>query len=394
MAIETAQIKRIIHEVYPKIRTLRRDLHRHPETQFAEVRTARQVVKHLRKLKIACRTKVGRTGVVGLLKGKRPGPCVALRADMDALPVLEKNRVGYRSAVGGKMHACGHDGHTANLVGVAHVLHRCRDHIRGSVKFIFQPAEESGLQGGAELMIADGTLRNPKPDVIFGLHTSHVYPVGTVASIPGPCLASADFFDVRIHGRGAHAAYPHKGIDPVTITGAVIQALQTIASRRIDPLEPVVVTVGRVSGGSARNIIPETVTFGGTTRTYDRAVRRTVRRQVQKIPKDVARAMGGSAEVDYLECYPAVINDGKVFAFLKATATSALGRRGLLEAAPSMGGEDFAFYLETTPGVFFWLGNGSPNRQLHSATFNFNDRALKTGMLVMTELVLRWPDRT
>ena len=386
----TAQVKRIINDIYPEIRRLRRDLHAHPETQYEEVRTARQVVKHLRKLKIACRTKVGRTGVVGLLKGRRAGPCVALRADMDALPMSEKNRVGYRSTVAGKMHACGHDGHVANLVGVAHVLGRLRDDIRGSVKFIFQPAEESGLQGGAERMIADGALRNPKPDVIFGLHTSHAYPVGTVAGIAGPCMASADFFDVRIHGRGTHAARPHLGIDPVTIAGAVIEALQTIASRRIDPLQPVVVTVGRVRGGSARNVIPETVTLGGTTRTYDRGVRRTVKRQVQKIPKDVARAMGGSAEVDYFECYPAVINEAKSFGVLKDVATSALGRGRFVQAAPSMGGEDFAFYLETTPGVFFWLGNGRPDRQLHSPTFNFDDQALKTGMLVMTELVRRY----
>ena len=389
--MKTSEIRRIIGEAYPEIRALRQDLHQHPETKFEEVRTARQVVKHLKKLKIPCKTKVGRTGVVGVLRGKRRGPCVALRADMDALPLSERNRFSYRSVNEGKMHACGHDGHTANLVGVAHVLSRLKEHLRGSVKLLFQPAEESGIQGGAELMIADGALTDPKPDVIFGLHTSHVYPLGTVASVAGPALASADFFDIRIRGRGAHAAYPHKGIDPIVIAGAVVEALQTIASRRIDPLQPVVVTVGQITGGTARNIIPDTVTLGGTTRAYDRAVRQTLKQQLQRIPKDIARAMGGSAEVDYMECYPAVINDRKAFDFLKQVATDVLGRKRFLEAAPSMGGEDFAFYLEKTPGVFFWLGNGSPERQIHSPTFNFNDQALKTGMLVMTELVLNWP---
>jgi len=389
MSVSTAEVKKVIRRVYPQIRALRRDLHAHPETAFEEVRTAREVAEQLKRLKIPCRTRVGRTGVVGVLRGRHDGPCVALRADMDALPMPEENRFAHRSLNPGRMHACGHDGHTANLVGVAHVLSRLREHVRGSVKFIFQPAEESGVDGGAHHMIAEGVLSDPRPDVIFGLHVNHAVPLGKVSTLSGPLLASADFFDIRIHGKGTHAAYPHKGLDPIVIASAVVQALQTITSRRVQPLHPAVVTVGRISGGTARNIISELVTLGGTTRAYDAKTRRLLQQLVRKIPRDVARAMGGDAEVDFSECYPPVINEAKATAYLKRVATAALGRGQVLEAEPSMGGEDFALFLHHVPGAFFWLGNGSPDRQIHSPRFDFDDRALHTGMLVMSELVLR-----
>ena len=389
MTVDTSEIRKLIAEAYPQIRELRRDLHRHPEIKFEEKRTAAVVAEQLKRLGIPCRTKVGRTGVVGLLKGKRPGPCVALRADMDALPLGEENRISYRSVNPGAMHACGHDGHTANLVGVARVLSRLTRRLAGSVKFIFQPAEEAGDQGGAELMVRDGALENPRPSVLFALHAATMHPLGTVACRPGPAMASADFFDIRLFGKGAHAASPHRGIDPIVISASVLQALQTIASRRIDPLQPVVVTVGSIAGGAARNIIPDRVLLQGTVRAYDEQVRRKAAKLVQTIPGAIARAMGGRAEVDFMRCYPSVVNDARAAESVRDVVEETLGKKHFAKAEPSMGGEDFAFYLRIVPGAFFWLGNGRPGRELHQPTFDFNDEALKIGMLVMTALVMK-----
>ena len=389
MTVSTRDIRREIADVFGAIRNLRRDLHRHPGVKFEVEYAAARVVEHMKRLGIPCRERVGHTGVVALLKGAKPGPCVALRADMDALPIAERNRVAYRSEVEGKMHACGHDGHTANLVGVAHVLARFRKDLAGSVKFLFQPAEESGFPGGAMLMVKDGALRNPKPDGIYALHANPAFPVGSVAFSAGRVLAAADFFDIVVRGRGAHAAYPHKGIDPVVIAAAVVQSLQTIASRRIDPLQPVVVTVGRVVAGTARNIIPDSALLQGTCRSYDPKVRLKVAQLVKKIPRDVARSLGGSAEVTYRLCYPPVLNETRATEFLRETVAGTLGATRIRDAQPSMGGEDFAFFLDRVPGAFFWLGNGRPGRQLHQPTFDFNDEALKTGMLVMSALAVR-----
>ena len=287
------------------------------------------------------------------------------------------------------MHACGHDGHTANLVGVAHVLARFRSEMAGSVKLIFQPAEESGDPGGAAFMIRDGALADPKPCCIFALHAHPAYPVGTVAFSPGRMLAAADFFDIVIKGRGAHAAYPHRGIDPIVISAAVIEGLQTIASRSIDPLEPAVVTIARVAAGTARNIIPDEALLQGTCRSYSRKVQRKVAALVRKIPRDVARAFGGAAEVKFMTCYPPVINDERATEILREAVVETLGAKAVRRAEPSMGGEDFAFFLERVPGAIFWLGNGRPDRQLHQPTFDFNDEALKTGMLVLSALAAR-----
>ncbi len=389
MTVSTSDIRREVARVFPQIRALRRDLHRHPGVKFDVGYAAGQVVRHLKKLGIPCRERVGRSGVVALLKGAEPGPCVALRADMDALPLFEESRAAWRSRVAGAMHACGHDGHMANLVGVAHVLAHFRNAIAGSVKFIFQPAEESGDEGGAALMIKDGALASPKPSLIYALHSHPAFPVGTIGVSPGRTLAAADFFDIVIRGRGSHAAYPHLGVDPVVISAAVIDALQTIASRRIDPFEPVVVTVGRVSAGTARNIIPEEALLSGTCRSCDAGVRRKVAALVKQIPRDVARARGGSARVNFMFCYPPVVNDARAAEALRAAAVEALGASRVRPSQPSMGGEDFAFFLERVPGALFWLGNGRPTRQLHQPTFDFNDEALKTGMLVMSTLALR-----
>jgi len=388
MSVDIRVVKRMVREIYPTIRTLRWDLHRHPETAYEEVRTARVVSGRLKDLAIPHRTKVGRTGIVALIRGKHPGKCIALRADMDALALEEKNRIPYRSLDPGRMHACGHDGHTANLVGVAYILSHLKEHIKGSVKLIFQPAEEGGA--GAAAMLKDGAFRDPRPDVIYGLHCDTNFPVGSIAMSPGPTAAAADTFNVTIRGRGTHAAYPHRGIDPIVIAAEVIQTLQTIASRRTRPLDPVVVTIGTIQAGSAWNIIPDEVKMTGTFRTYDRKLRRVVPRQIRQIVQGVARAMGGSGEVECTFGYPPVINDRSPCEFLEKLGVELLGRKNVHPKSPEMGGEDFAFFLEETPGAMFRLGMGKGGVSGHSATFNFNDRALPTGMLVMSLLAIRW----
>ena len=388
MTVSAQELKRIVHEIYPAIKALRRDIHKHPETAYTEVRTAKQVCAHLKKLKIPHRTKVGRTGVVGLIKGKTKGRCVALRADMDALAMQEKNRFAYRSVNAGVMHACGHDGHTADLVGVAHVLSRLRDRIRGSVKLIFQPAEEGGA--GAAAMLADGAFEDPKPDVVYGLHTASASPLGKIGWRVGPICASTTALDVVFRGKGAHAAYPHKGIDPIAMAATFVQTVQTVVSRRVDPLEQGVVTFGSFHAGTARNIIPDSARLAGTARAYTKKTRDLINREVKRIARNVARAMGGTVEVDTALGYPPVVNDRAATTCLRDTAIDLLGRAGVFEADATMGGEDFAFFLEKVPGAFFRLGNGTPDRSGHNPTFDFNDESLKNGMLVMSALTINW----
>ncbi len=388
MTVKASEVRRVVSTVYPRIKALRRDLHRHPEIGYEEVRTAKKVGEHLRKLKIPHRRKVGRTGIVALIRGKRPGKCIALRADMDALPMQEKNRFAYRSVNEGRMHACGHDGHTANLVGVAHVLSRLKDHIKGSVKLVFQPAEEGGA--GAAAMMEDGVLKNPKPDVIYGLHQTPSIPVGKIGCRPGPMCASTASIDIVFHGRGAHAARPHQAIDPIVMASSFVQTVQTIVSRRVDPLDEAVVTFGTLDAGTARNVIPDEARLSGTVRAYRKTVQSLILRELRRIARNTARAMGGSAEVDYVDCYPPVINDDKATAFLKRIAVETVGKGNVVEADATMGGEDFAFFLEEVPGAFFRLGNGRPERPGHNPTFDFDDRALKTAMLVLSMLAIRW----
>ena len=302
----------------------------------------------------------------------------------------EASGLPYRSVNEGAMHACGHDGHTANLVGVAHVLSRMKDRLNGSVKLIFQPAEEAGDQSGAGRMIEDGAMKNPKPDVVFGLHVTHLYPVGSIALRHGAMMASADFFDVVVRGRGGHAAYPHRTIDPIVIASAIVGELQTIVSRSVEPLQPAVVTIGRLNGGSARNVIPDHVVMGGTCRAYDKKVRKLLLKRIAKIARDVAKGMGGSAEANLITGYPPTINHDAPVDFVMEVAADVLGKKNLHEAEPSMGGEDFSFYMDVVPGAFFWLGNGKPDVPIHNPKFNFNDEALKTGMRVMSELATRY----
>lgn len=383
-----------IQSVLPELIALRRELHAHPELGYEEVQTQRRILEQIEKLPgLTVRRDVARTGIVATLGADRTGPCVALRADMDCLPIEEQSGKPYASRVPGKMHACGHDGHVACLVGAARVLSRMADRLGGPVKFIFQPAEEGGA--GGERMCAEGALDNPPVRAIFALHGWPTLDVGTVGTRTGPALASTNPFEITIHGAGAHAAYPHRGVDPIVVAAHVIVALQTIVSRNTDPLDSVVVTVGKIEAGTAVNIIPPTATLLGTIRTLNPQTRRRTVERVDHIARHTAEALGARADVEIREGYPALINDDAATRYFLETAQAALGQEVVNAAVPaSLGGEDFAYYAEKVPANFWRLGV-RPRGQaeypgLHHPTYDFNDDAISTAVRVHCELALRF----
>jgi amidohydrolase len=387
----------------PAIVELRHQIHQNPELGNREVRTAGLVANHLRSLGFdEVRTGVAHTGVVGILKGGRPGGVVAIRADMDALPVTEdtgypfasKVRAEYLEQEVGVMHACGHDVHTAVQLGVASVLASMRAEIPGTVKFIFQPAEEGpppGEEGGAELMVKEGVLGDPQPSAVFGLHTFAQMEVGTLGYTPGPALAAVDHFKVRIIGQQSHGASPHLGVDPVVMASQVILALQTIRSRNLPPLAPSVVTVGIVRGGTRFNIIPNEVWLEGTVRTYDPEVRDAVEKRMGQILAGITAAGGGSHELVYDRGTPATINDVALSDRMAPTLAKVVGKDHVNVIEPTMGGEDFAYFANEVPGFFFRLGMvkpGTTSGDHHTPTFRADDSAIPVGMKAMANLVL------
>lgn len=387
---------------YDSLVAQRRDFHMYPELSNREERTSRVIAEKLKALGFDdIRTGVSRHGIVAVLKGGRPGPVVAVRADMDALPIEETLDVPYKSRNKGVKHACGHDVHMAVALGTAEILSRMRAEIPGTVKFIFQPAEEGAPEGedsGAARMIREGALENPRPGAIFALHTDPGMEAGKAGYAPGPVLASADTFTIRILGQRVHAAWPHKGIDPVVVAAECIQALQTIRSRRIDPVESLVLTVGSIHGGNRHNIIADDVTMKGTLRTHNEKVRETAIALVGKIVGGVAASHGAKAEVTWSErSNPPTINDTALVKGTLPAMRAALGDANVVEVPPVMGAEDFAYYGKQIPAFIFWLGVGNAARgitgALHTPEYDVDEASLRAGVKVMTNVLLDYLER-
>jgi amidohydrolase len=370
----------------------RRDLHAHPEIAFEETRTATRVAERLRALGLEPRTGVGRTGVVATVQGARPGRTVLLRADMDALPIQEENEAPYRSQIPGRMHACGHDCHVAGLLGVAKQLVREAPTLAGAVRLCFQPAEEQG--GGALGMIADGVLRDPRVEAAFGVHVWQDLEVGKVGVTRGGWMASVDEFTVTLTGRGAHAAAPHQGIDPVVALAQVITALQTIASRATDPLLEVVVSVTQVRAGTAFNIIPESAWMNGTVRTFDPALWEALPGRFERIVHGVAGALGCTAEVTYTRFNLPTVNDPAMADLAHAAAAAVVGPENVVTHIRTMGGEDFSAFLHEVPGAFLAIGSRNERRGLthmhHHPRFDVDEGCLEIGAEVLLRVARRF----
>jgi amidohydrolase len=396
-----ASVSRGIDAVMADVVAWRRDLHEHPELGNQEFRTAAIVAEHLESLGMEVRTGVGKTGVVGVLRGG-DGPVVALRADMDALPVTElvdlpfasKVRAEYRGEEVGVMHACGHDNHVSILMGVAEVLAGMGDDLPGTVKFIFQPAEEGtpdGSVGGAELMIMEGAFENPRPDVVFGLHV-FPFPVGTIATRPGGLMASSDYYRIVVNGRQTHGAVPWAGVDPIVTASQVVLGLQTIVSRQLDATKtPSIVTVGKIEGGVRNNIIPETVELVGTIRTFDADTRLDIHDRIERTATNIAAAAGASADVEIDMGYGVTRNDPDLYRRMAPTLRSVAGD-GFIEAQQTTTAEDFSYFANEVPGLFLFLGVAPDDPELvypnHSPRFYADERALPLGVRALTALTL------
>jgi len=380
--------------IHPRIEAMsgeiaewRRDFHRNPELLFDVHRTAQVVAEKLKSF--GCDevvTGIGQTGVVAVIRGKRQGSgrVVGLRADMDALPIEEQTNLPYRSTVPGKMHACGHDGHTAMLLGAARYLTETRD-FDGTAILIFQPAEEGG--GGGREMVKDGMMERFGVQEVYGLHNMPGLPIGSFAVRPGPMMAAADRFLITLGGRGGHAAKPNETIDPVVASAQIISALQTIASRNCDPLDSVVVSVTAVKAGEAYNVIPQTAELKGTVRTLSKDMRILAEKRLREIVTGVAGAMGCTAVIDYELGYPVTFNNAEKTSFVAKVAGSLVGSSNVdLAVPPTMGSEDFSFMLEERPGSYIFMGNGD-SAGLHHPAYDFNDKAIPVGVSYWASIV-------
>lgn len=368
----------------------RRDFHMHPELAFEEVRTAGIVAEELNKLGLEVQTGVGKTGVVGILEGDQDGPTVLVRADMDALPVDEANTTDYISQTPGKMHACGHDGHTAIGLGVAKLLTTHRDKIAGRVKFVFQPAEE--IAAGARAMIDDGVLANPRPDVSLGLHLWNALPVGKLGVAEGAVMAASNSFTIMITGKGGHGAIPNLAVDPIACGAQIVSALQTVISRNVDPLETGVVSVTQFHAGHAQNVIPSEAMIGGTTRAYSLAVRELIIERMDSIVKNTAAAMGCTATIVWSEGTLPVVNHPEVATKVRDRLRPLVGGDDdLILDERTMGGEDVSMFMSDIPGMFVFVGSANSERELdfahHHPRFDFDEDALPLGVAVLAEAV-------
>lgn len=377
-------------ELFPYTQSLRRDFHMHPELGYREFRTSGIVAKELEALGIEVTKGVGKTGVVGLLEGSTPGTTLLLRFDMDALPIVEETGAEYASQNPGVMHACGHDGHTAIGLTVAKILHAHRDQLAGAIKFCFQPSEEgtNGEEiGGAAMMMRDGVLEGPKVDMSLALHLWNEQPLGWLGVTKGPILAGADLFTVRVSGRGGHGAIPDRAVDPVVAATSIVNALQTIVSRNVAPLETAVVSVTSIHGGTTFNVIPQEVKLEGTLRSFDNGVRQRVLERFEQIVRGVGEGMGCQVEVDFKRITPALVNNASLASRVQDTARRVLSESNLDTGYQTMTAEDMAYMQERVPGCFFFVGSNNKSRHLdyghHHPRFDFDEEALIRGAALM-----------
>ena len=370
--------------------SLRRDFHMHPELGFREIRTGGIVAKELEALGIEVTKGVGRTGVVGLLEGSKPGPTLLLRFDMDALPIVEETGAEYASQTPGVMHACGHDGHAAIGLTVAKILHAHREQLAGAIKFCFQPSEEGANgegTGGAEAMLRDGVLENPKVDMSLALHLWNEKPLGWLGVKEGPIMAGADIFAVRLTGRGGHGAIPDRAVDPVIAAANIVNALQTIVARNVAPLETAVVSVTSIHGGTTFNVIPQEVRLEGTLRTFDNGVRQKVHERFEQIVRGVGEGLGCQVEIEIKRITPALINNELLASRVQETAQRILPEADLDSSYQTMTAEDMAYMQEKVPGCYFFVGSNDKSRHLdyghHHPKFDFDEEALVRAAALM-----------
>ncbi|RXZ81185.1 amidohydrolase [Paenibacillaceae bacterium] len=389
-------IRTLANDLKPQLVAWRRDFHQHPETGFKEFRTAAIVAEHLRSLGLEVETNVGKTGVVALLRGKQPGPTIGLRADMDALPIQDEKSVIYCSKHPGTAHLCGHDAHTSMLMGAAQLLTKLGQPEKGNIKFIFQPAEE-GL-AGAKAMIDDGLLENPKVDAVAGLHVFPRLSTGRFSVTNGDAFASADAIEITIIGKGGHAARPHETVDAIAVSAQVISALQHIASRLIDPLEPVVVTIGKIEGGSMGTAIASEVKMTGTVRTLSASVRKQIPELLHQVIGGITQSFGAEYKLNFGMGYPVVHNNEEMVRLFATTSELLFKEKRWEYVKPSTGGEDFAFYAERVPGVFFRLGASNDQADtrypLHHPKFDLDEEALPLGTAMLSAMALSYLNQT
>jgi len=402
----TAAINAAADKIEPRTIAWRRDLHEHPELGNREFRTAKIVADHLRSLGLEVKEGVGKTGVIGILKGAKPGPVIALRADMDGLPLVERTNVPFASKVKttyngqevGAMHACGHDAHVAILMSVAEILSGLKKELKGTVKFVFQPAEEgppAGEEGGAPLMIREGALDDPKVDVMFGLHIWSSLEVGTIGYRSGGAMASSDWFTIKVKGKGAHGSTPWNGIDPVVVAAQIIEGLQTVVSRQMDlTKDPVVISVSVVKGGIRPNIIPEEVEMAGTIRTLDTAMQRETQERMQRTITKIAESAGATAELNIENKTLVTYNNPTLVKKMLPSLQKAVGEGNLINMNAVTGSEDFSFFGAKVPSFFFFLGGMKKGQDPHTAPshhtpdFYIDEDGFKSGIKAFCQLVL------
>ncbi len=395
--LQDDKINDLVNRYENEIIEIRRDLHRHPEVSGKEERTSAVVAEYLSKLGIEVQRCQKNFGVIGRLKGGKPGPTVALRADMDALPMLEKTGLPFASEIEGVMHACGHDIHTAVLLGTAAVLSALQEDLEGSVVFIFQPSEEF-FPGGALGMIDEGALDNPKPDAIFALHTSPL-PCGRIAIIPGPIIGSVSTLSLRIFGKGGHFSSPHMAVDPIVVASHVVVALNSMMTRRVDPLDSAVLTFGMIQGGTRDNIIGEMVVLRGNIGSLDESLCKFLMEELETTVKGITSAMGAAYKLKYIHGYPTTRNENRNADYVKTIASGVLGEQNVMPCRPMLGGEDMSYFLEKSPGAMFFLGvhpsdSDAPPVANHDPRFNPDEKSISVGMKMMSHLVAQFASRS